>query len=57
MDFNISTENRKVFALYQFAVMFLLPTIIMVFCYSIVILVLWVSTKELAKMTQGQTDQ
>ncbi len=33
--------------------MFILPTLIIGFCYAVVIYVLWLSTKELAKMTQS----
>ena len=44
--------DRVIFAWYQLVIMFIIPVIVMVYCYSIVIHVLWVSTKELAKMTQ-----
>ena len=50
-DSGIGSDDRVVFVWYQFLVMFLLPTLTMLFCYARVIWVLWMSTKELAKMT------
>ena len=51
-NFRNNTE-RVVFAWYQLLIMFLLPLIVMGYCYAIVIHVLWLSTKQLAKMTHG----
>ena len=47
----ISDLGRKAFAVYQFMIMFLVPTLVMTFCYAKVVHVLWISTIELAKMT------
>ena len=44
--------QRIIFAWYQMLMMFLLPVFIMGYCYAVVIHVLWLSTKELAKMTR-----
>ena len=53
-DSNYGHQTHKIlFAWYQLLVMFILPTIIIVYCYAVVICVLWLSTKELAKMTQA----
>ncbi|CAH1773851.1 unnamed protein product, partial [Owenia fusiformis] len=49
---SLMNMERYIFAWYQLIVMFAVPTYIMVFCYARVIYVLWISTKELAKMTQ-----
>ena len=52
LDANYETKGeRLVFAWYQLLTMFLVPSIVMVYCYAVVIRVLWLSTKELAKMT------
>ena len=45
--------ERIAFAWYQLLIMFLIPLIVMGYCYAIVIHVLWLSTKQLAKMTHG----
>ena len=50
-NFNADIE-RVIFAWYQFLLMFVIPTAVMVYCYTIVIRVLWISTKQLAQMTQ-----
>jgi hypothetical protein len=47
----VSDAGRTAYAYYQLFAMFIIPTFIMIFCYACVIWVLWVSTKELAKMT------
>ena len=53
-DSNVQHDNERiVFAWYQLIVMFILPTLVMVYCYAVVIHVLWLSTKELAKMTRA----
>jgi hypothetical protein len=53
---NVRVPNgRIVFVYYQLIITFVLPVIIMLFCYIVVIHVLWSSTKELAKMTQVQS--
>ncbi|CAE1313281.1 unnamed protein product [Acanthosepion pharaonis] len=50
-DSAVSASERLVYCIYQFLVMFALPTTVMSFCYSKVIYVLWISTKQLAQMT------
>ncbi|ELU09923.1 hypothetical protein CAPTEDRAFT_224153 [Capitella teleta] len=46
-----SDEERIIIAWYQFLVLFIAPVVVMNFCYAYVIHVLWISTKELAKLT------
>lgn len=46
-------EERRIIRWYQLLVMFLVPVKVMLFCYSFVIHVLWISTKELAKLTHS----
>ena len=46
-----SSQERLIFAWYQMAVMFLVPTVVLLYCYAVVIRVLWLSTKELERMT------
>lgn len=47
VDSNVNGDvERIVFAWYQLAVMFLLPVVVILFCYAVVIRVLWTSTKE-----------
>ncbi|XP_060554008.1 galanin receptor type 1-like [Ruditapes philippinarum] len=50
-DHGVADAFRLSFAGYQFVIMFLVPLIIMMICYSRVVHVLWISTKELAKLT------
>jgi len=53
MDNNFSSDEARIaFAWYQLVVVFLLPAITMAYCYSFVIRVLWLSTKNLASLTQ-----
>jgi len=49
----ISDEARIVFSWYQLAVVFLLPAITMAYCYTFVVRVLWLSTKNLANLIQA----
>ena len=44
--------QRIAFAWYQLTVMFLLPVVVIVYCYAVVTRVLWVSTKQHAILTQ-----
>jgi hypothetical protein len=54
VDNNVnSDEERIVFAWYQLLVMFLFPVVVILYCYVIVIRVLWRSTKEHARMTSA----
>nr|AKQ63023.1 orphan G-protein coupled receptor 23 [Platynereis dumerilii] len=56
-DSNFRNQDERIaFAWYQLLIMFLLPLIVMGYCYAIVIHVLWLSTKQLAKMTHGSRD-
>jgi len=50
-NFNSDVE-RITFAWYQLIILFVFPVVVMCFCYSFVIAVLWVSTKEHARLTQ-----
>lgn len=50
-DSAIPDDKRLAYAIYQLTVMFVAPTIIMVICYSFVIHVLWLSSKQLRSMT------
>ena len=57
-DANIDAEiNRIAIAWYQLISMFLFPVVAMLFCYSFVIVVLWMSTKEHARLTQSFRDR
>lgn len=51
-DEGVEDDQRLAFALYRALIMFALPTIIMLFCYTAVIYVLWVSSKELVRLTE-----
>ncbi|XP_052777883.1 QRFP-like peptide receptor [Mya arenaria] len=50
-DHGVADAYRLAFACYQFLIMFMAPAIIMIVCYSRVIHVLWISTKQLVKIT------
>ncbi len=50
-NFGNFEAGKMLFAWYHILVLFIFPTTIMVYCYSVVIYVLWLSTKQLAKMT------
>ena len=52
-DSNVDGTGRILVAWYQLIVMFLLPVIVMIYCYSFVIGVLWVSRRELDRLTQS----
>ncbi|KAL5016000.1 hypothetical protein ScPMuIL_005589 [Solemya velum] len=51
-DEGVADDQRLAFALYRAMIMFALPTVIMVLCYTAVIYVLWVSSKELLRLTE-----
>jgi len=54
MDSNFSSNAARIaFAWYQLIVVFLLPAVIMAYCYTFVIRVLWLSTKRLATLIQA----
>lgn len=54
-DNNVSeTMERIVFSWYQLVIMFVLPVVVIIFCYVYVIRVLWQSTKDLDRLTQGE---
>lgn len=46
-----SPEFHTVFSWYQLIILFLLPVLIMSYCYAVVVRVLWKSTKELVRLT------
>ncbi|XP_021378857.1 cholecystokinin receptor type A-like [Mizuhopecten yessoensis] len=46
---------RLSYAIYRMLVMFALPTLIMVVCYSGVIYTLWLSSRQLSKLTSGSS--
>jgi len=50
-NFNSDVE-RIAFAWYQLVILFVFPVVVMCFCYSFVVAVLWISTKEHARLTQ-----
>ncbi|XP_074654545.1 cholecystokinin receptor type A-like [Tubulanus polymorphus] len=54
---NVHDEGRIAYAWYQLCIMFIVPSFIMAFCYSVVVYVLWVSTRQLALMTRHQSSQ
>jgi len=55
VDNNVTSNAQRIaFAWYQLLVMFLFPVIIIVYCYSVVTRVLWISTKQHALMTRAR---
>ncbi|XP_052256471.1 tachykinin-like peptides receptor 86C [Dreissena polymorpha] len=50
-DHGLQDNMRIYYAVYQILTMFCIPTILMVFCYTVVIYVLWISGRTLVKMT------
>jgi len=55
VDNNVASNAQRIaFAWYQLLVMFLLPVIVILYCYAVVTRVLWVSTKQHAIMTQAR---
>lgn len=53
-DANFSSDSARIaFAWYQLVIVFILPAIIMAYCYTFVIRVLWLSTKRLATLIQA----
>jgi len=54
MDNNFSGDEARIaFSWYQLTIVFLLPVIIMAYCYTFVIRVLWLSTKNLPNLIQA----
>ncbi|XP_052827320.1 somatostatin receptor type 2 isoform X2 [Octopus bimaculoides] len=51
VDATLPRFQQLAYCIYQFVTMFVAPTFILAICYSKVIYVLWVSTKQLAQMT------
>ena len=49
----INDEARIAFSWYQLIIVFLLPVITMAYCYTFVIRVLWLSTKNLPNLIQA----
>jgi len=53
-DSNFNSDFEYIaFAWYQLIILFVFPVLVMCFCYSFVVAVLWVSTKEHARLTQS----
>ena len=53
-DSNFNNDfGRITFAWYQLIILFVFPVVVMCFCYSFVVAVLWISTKEHARLTQS----
>lgn len=52
-DTNFGDAERALFGWYQLLVLFLLPVIILLYCYVQVIRVLWISTLEHAELTNS----
>ncbi|CAG5123002.1 unnamed protein product, partial [Candidula unifasciata] len=50
-DIGVDSNDRLVYATYQFLIMFLIPVIIIFVCYIFVIHALWMSSKQLIEMT------
>ena len=50
-DHGLDDDQRIHFAIYQLMVMFILPTALMIYCYTVVIYVLWISGRTLINMT------
>ena len=50
-DDSVSEEVSKLFRFHKFILMFAVPTVIMVVCYTGVIYALWVSSAQLTKLT------
>jgi len=52
-DSNFNSDLERItFAWYQLVILFVFPVVVMCFCYSFVVAVLWTSTKEHARLTQ-----
>jgi len=53
-DSNFASDTARItFAWYQLIILFVFPVVVMCFCYSFVVAVLWISTKEHARLTQA----
>ncbi|XP_052785137.1 G-protein coupled receptor 54-like [Mya arenaria] len=53
-DHGLQDQHRMYYAVYQLAIMFLVPTALMTFCYTVVIYVLWISGRTLYSLTSNQ---
>ena len=53
-DSNVTSQGRIIFAWYQLIVMFAFPVLVIAYCYVVVIVILWLSTKELDQLTGSQ---
>lgn len=53
-DVGISEIKRLWVAVYRFLLMVVIPALVIIFCYVRVIHVLWISTKDLHRMTNQQ---
>ena len=50
-DFGMDSTGRLTWAIWQLVLLFALPALILFFCYIRVILILWLSTRQLQNMT------
>ncbi|XP_005110494.2 cholecystokinin receptor type A-like [Aplysia californica] len=50
-DIGVSQSHRLYYAIYQFLVMFIIPVVVLFFCYTFVIHALWLSSRQLKQMT------
>ncbi|CAL1546259.1 unnamed protein product [Lymnaea stagnalis] len=50
-DIDVGKEDSLIYALYQFLVMFVMPVVVLFFCYTFVIHALWLSSRRLMQMT------
>ena len=56
VDNNVTSDTQRItFAWYQLIVMFLLPVVVIVYCYAVVTRVLWISAQQHALMTQSSS--
>ena len=51
---HVSNAGRIAFSWYQLIVVFLFPVVTIIYCYTFVIAVLWMSTKRLAQLTHTE---
>ncbi|CAG5131987.1 unnamed protein product, partial [Candidula unifasciata] len=50
-DVGVEKQDRMIYAIWQLASLFVIPTGILLFCYVRVICILWLSTRQLQTMT------
>ena len=55
-DFGMDSTGRLTWAIWQLVLLFALPALILFFCYIRVILILWLSTRQLQNMTGSRLE-